>query len=218
MGREQNMKKRVCCILGMIWMLCMLVTVSSVNVNAATKSESINASVKNFMKQAQKLRIKGIRSRIVDLGDYDVVYDSSNQSSEMYNYYKKCAKKMTYKVVSKKKKNKNTYEVKLRITYVNSYQFTENLVTEITNDMLSGKIDLDKLMEMSDKEILQYTNSLIRTADQSAKTTKYRKQTIKLKFIKKGNKWKVKKMTKALDNVLEANVPASFEKLSSGLY
>ena len=91
-------------------------------------------------------------------------------------------------------------------------------MTNISNDMLSGKMDLEKMLEMTEKQLMKYMNSVVRRSAASVKKTAYRTQTIKVTFVKKGTKWKVKKMTKALDNVLQANVPVSMEKLANSLY
>lgn len=215
------MKKRKCCWPGILFMLLFMLPICGVNANAASKKikkETLNTSVKNFMKQAKAFNLKGIRSRVADFGEYELVYTTQSSGDAMYKYYKKCAKKMTYKVLSKQKKDKNTYVVKLRVRYVNSRQFTEKLVEKMSNDMLSGKLEIEKMLEMSEKELLKYANSLVRYADKSVKKTKYRTQTIKITFVRKGNKWKVKKMTRSLDNVLEANVPASLEKMMGDLF
>ena len=213
------MKKRLICLMTAFMLMVTAFSVGTLEVHAA-KQETLSTSVKQFMKYAKAFHIKGIRSRVADLGEYDMIYDTANASSadEMYKYYKKCAKKMKWKVVSKKKRNKTTVDVKFKIRYVNSKQFTENLMTNISNDMLSGKMDLEKMLEMTEKQLMKYMNSVVRRSAASVKKTAYRTQTIKVTFVKKGTKWKVKKMTKALDNVLQANVPVSMEKLANSLY
>lgn len=208
------MKKKFCYLFSLMLLFTLFLSGPVRHVEAASKQESLNTSVKTFMKHSKNFNLKGIRSYVNSFGIYKMTYSSIDMdNNEMYRYLKKCNKKMTYKVVSKKQ-NKKTATVKLKIKYVNSYQFTEKLTENMVNDILSGTIDPET---MTEEEMLQYVNKLVKKAQASVTKTKYRTQTITLKFIKKGKKWKVKKMTKALDNILEANIPYSLEKLLASL-
>lgn len=202
------MKRKLCYILSFILFLSLTVPISIPQVAAAQKQESLNTSVKRFMRYSKDFNLKGIRSYVVSFGKYKDTYYVTTKNNEFYNYFKKCNKRMTYRVLSKKQK-KNAATVKLKIKYIDSYEFTENLYYRILIDALSGT-DVDK---MTDAQLAKYINSVVRTSAAGVAKRKYRTQTITLNFVKKDKKWKIKKMTKALDNILQANYPDSCKKV-----
>ena len=197
--------KKLCFILIMSLSLSLLAPISANQVEAAQKQESLTTSIKKFMRYSKDFNLKGIRSYVVSFGKYKDTYYMPTKNNEFYKYFKKCNKKMTYKIISKKQK-KSTATVKLKIRYVNSYEFTENFYYRILIDTITGKADTDK---MSDAALTKYINSVIRSSAAGVSKTKFRTQTITLSFIKKDKKWKIKKMNKTLDNILQANHPHS---------
>lgn len=203
------MKKKLYYLFVFILFLSLLFPTSISHVEAAQKQESLNTSIKKIMKYSKDFNLKGIQSYTVSFGKYKSTYYMKTKNNELYNYFKKCNKKMTYKIVSKKQR-KNTATIKLKIRYVDSYEFTENFYYRLFIDSISGRVDLDNMSEaQSDK----YANSVVRTSAAGVAKTKYRTQTISLELIKKDKKWKIKKMTKAFDNILQANFPYSSEKI-----
>lgn len=209
-------KKKICALFAAFVMLFFTMILFSSDVSAK-KQQSLNTSVKNFMKYARAFHLKGIRSSVDSFGNYGLLYYTDvDNKDEMYKYYKKCARKMTYKILSKKQ-GKKTAVVKVKVRYVNSYRFTQSMVDKLSDDLIYGKIDTDDLLNMNEKKMTPYINNLVKYSAKRSGKIKYRTQTIKLTFVKKEGKWKIKKMTKALDNVLQANIPVSLEKIVKDL-
>lgn len=178
----------------------------------AAKAQNLNASIKGFMKAAKSFDVNKMERYIYSWGKTTEIRVASQSQSHLKAYYKKCARKLNYKIISQKTKG-NTAKVKFRFNYVNAYEFVENTVMLIVKDALTG-IDVSSMLP---RELLKYSNSIYKKSGAISPIKKMRTQNVTVTFIRTGSCWKIKKMTKNLENVLAANALASAEQIQNSM-
>lgn len=191
-------------------LMLLSVIAPSVQTEAATKS--LSASEKAFLKEMREFDYKGMNKYVKDWGENGQVIPALYEVPQGKKYFAKCAKKMTCKVVSVKKKGK-VADVKVRIRYIDSEDFTLNFCVNAFYYMASGK--LDQLDTMTDKETIKLMNGIIKEAQKSTSMKHYRTQTVKIRFVKTKSCWKVQKVSNKLANIMTANFIYNLEKMST---
>ncbi len=192
-------------------------------VQAKTKTESLSTSVKAFIKAAKKMDEKQLDKYVRDWEDYsseDVKY----ALPKTYRVIKKNASKVTYKVVSKKKKG-NTATVVLQVKYPKYTKAIGRMVKALEKyyEKKYGFTDAGMGMPMpndlSQKEIEKMVSEMLDEMDtlcagQIKKCPKSgtASKKITVTFVKSGSRWVMKKMPKALANAMYCDLIRSAEK------
>ena len=172
--------------------------------DAASKKTQAKTTTKNFMKAVKKFDSKGMNKYVKSWG-YRAKPSDFNDYPYMKKYFKWTNKKLSYKILSTSVSGK-TAKVKLRVKYINSKNYTDTLF----NELISYTLTLDDLSEEDlDAVMNKCTKSAYKSAIKSKR--KYKTETVTITFGKYNGKWKIKKMSKKLENIIYANFPYCLE-------
>ena len=195
-------------------------------VQAEAKAESLNSSVKKFIRAARKLDEKQLNKYVKDWEEYSLA-EMKEMMPKTYRVIKKNASKVSYKVVSKKKKG-NTATVILRVKYPR-YTKAMSRVVKALEDYFdkkygSSNTSMEVPSDLSQKEIEKLLEEMLEEMD-TLYAREIRKgpksgtadKKIKVTFAKSGSRWVIKKMPKALANAMFCDLINSAEKAASSL-
>lgn len=193
-----NMKKKLCHLLIIALIFSCIPAISS---EAASKKSQVNSAAKGFFNATKKFNATGMNKYVKSWGKYNKPTEF-NKYPYMKKYFKWANKKLSYKILSTKVSGK-TAKVKVRVKYTDSKDFTDTAIGLIMLDLL-GREDVDKL---SDKQMTKISNKYSKIAYFNAIQSKrqYKTETVTITFGKYGKNWKIKKMTKKLENIIYAN-------------
>ena len=185
--------------------LVLLLCIGFVQDANAAKGESLDASIKNFMKYVKKVDYSGIDKYVKSWYDNNILSDIS-QMPQLESQIKKANKKMTYKVVSKKVKGKKA-TVKIKIKYLDQSEFALSMLAEEMVDIVWTGTDTST---MNEEEYYKYVDGLAEHAQEESYKDTYKTKTLTLTFVKDKNNWKLKKMTEKIENILVDNFLKSY--------
>ena len=157
------MKKIHALVMSLIMLFIVLAPAQ--NVEAAGKS--LKVSEKAFFKEMKEFDYKGMNRYVKDWGEGGQLVSAFYMVPSGKKYFAKCASKMSYRIISTKKKG-NKADVKVKFRYVNCEDFTFNFCMNAFYYMADGK--LDNLSSMSEKQLIKLVNGII---DKSQKDTKF---------------------------------------------
>ncbi len=191
------MKKKLCYLLTVVLLFS---CIFSTTAEAASKKSQVKTTTKKFMKTIKKFDSNGINKYVKSWGARSNP-EEFNSAPYMKKYFKWTNKKLTYKILSTKVSGK-TAKVKVRVKYVNSKNFTEELLGLSIMDFMNNP-------DISDQEAEAIIKKHSKTAYQHAikKSRKYKTKTVTLTYGKYDGKWKIKKMSKNLENIIYADFP-----------
>lgn len=192
------MKKKLCHLLIIALIFSCIPAISS---EAASKKSQVNSATKGFFNATKTFNATGINKYVKSWGKYSTP-EGYNALPYMKKYFKWANKKLSYKILSTKVSGK-TAKVKVRVKYTNSKDFTDTLYGLLVLDLMGR----DNPENMSDKETIKLFKKYSKIAYYSAIKSKrqYKTETITITFGKYGKNWKIKKMTKKLENIIYAN-------------
>ncbi|HCT92831.1 MAG TPA: hypothetical protein DF613_15845 [Lachnospiraceae bacterium] len=190
-------------------------------VHAKTKTESLNTSVKAFVKAAKEMDEKQLSKYVKNWDEYSLE-SAKKIMPKFYRVVKKNASKVTYKVVSKKVKG-NTATVVLQVKYPKYTKAINRMVKALKKyyekKYGSADMNMDVPNDLSEAEIQKLVNEMMSEMDAvCAKAVKdcpksgMATKKIKVIFVKSGSRWVVKEMPKSLANALFCDLIASSEK------
>ena len=115
------MKKIHALVMSLIMLFIVLAPAQ--NVEAAGKS--LKVSEKAFFKEMKEFDYKGMNRYVKDWGEGGQLVSAFYMVPSGKKYFAKCASKMSYRIISTKKKG-NKADVKVKFRYVNCEDFTFN--------------------------------------------------------------------------------------------
>ncbi len=194
------MKKKLCYLLIIALIFSCIPVISS---EAASKKSQVNSAVKGFLNATKKFDANKMNKYVKSWGKCTKP-STYNSTPYMKKYFKWANKKLSYKILSTKASGK-TAKVKVRVKYTNSKEFTDTFYGLLVLDLM-GRDNPDKL---SDKQTLNLFNKYSKIAyfDAIKSKRKYKTETITITLGKYGKNWKIKKMSKRLENIIYANYP-----------
>lgn len=198
------MKKKLCHLLIIALIFSCLPVIST---EAASKKSQVNSATKGFFNATKKFDANKMNKYVKSWGKCTKPKELS-ESPYFKKYLKWANKKLSYKILSTKASGK-TAKVKVRVKYTNSKEFTDTLYGLLVVDLM-GQGDLDKI---SDKQMLKLINKYSKIAYFGAIKSKrqYKTETVTITLGKYGKSWKIKKMSKKLENIIYANFPYSMD-------
>ncbi len=202
------MKKIYAILLTVIMLFCVLAPVQ--NVEAAGKS--LKASEKAFFKEMKRFDYKGMNSYVKSWGDNGQIVPAFYMVPNGRKYFSKCAKKMSYRIISTKRKG-NKADVKVKFRYVSCEDFTFNFCMNAFYYMADGKFD--GLSAMSDKKLIKLVDQIIRDSQKGTKLNRFKTKTITIRFVKTKKCWKVEKVSNKLADIMMANFASNLESLAT---
>lgn len=202
------MKRFHAVILSLIMLFAVVAPVQ--NVEAAGKS--LKASEKAFFKEMKEFDYKGMKRYVKDWGDNGQIVPAFYMVPNGRKYFAQCASKMSYKIISTKKKG-NKADVKVKFRYVNCDDFTLNFCMNAFYYMADGK--LDGLSSMSDKQVIQLVNKIMGESQKDTKMNHFKTKTVTIRFVKAKKCWKVQKVSDKLADVMLANFASNLQNLAT---
>lgn len=199
-------------IYALVMSLIMLFTVLAPVQNVEAAGKSLKASEKAFFKEMKEFDYKGMNRYVKDWGENGQLVPAFYAVPNGRKYFSKCASKMTYRIISTKKKG-NKADVKVKFRYVNCEDFTLNFCVNAFYYMADGK--LDDLSSMSEKKIMKLVNGIIGDSQKGTKFNRFKTKTITIRFVKAKNCWKVQKVSDKLADVMMANFASNLQSLSN---
>ena len=173
----------------LVMSLIMLFTVLAPAQNVEAAGKSLKVSEKAFFKEMKEFDYKGMNRYVKDWGEGGQFVSAFYMVPSGKKYFAKCASKMSYRIISTKKKG-NKADVKVKFRYVNCEDFTFNFCMNAFYYMADGK--LDNLSSMSEKQVIKLVN-----------------------FVKAKNCWKVQKVSDKLADVMMANFASNLQNLAT---
>lgn len=126
-------------------------------------------------------------------------YNTATKYKEVKNYLKNT--EFTYKIKKKKNINKKKYVLTVKFRYEDSKKFLDKYGECVAGGVFRGEIDDNTPPKQQEK----YINKYLKEAATSYKPS-YSNKTLKLTFVKKGNKWMLESVPAALEDVIYANM------------
>ena len=139
----------------LVMSLIMLFTVLAPAQNVEAAGKSLKVSEKAFFKEMKEFDYKGMNRYVKDWGEGGQFVSVFYMVPSGKKYFAKCASKMSYRIISTKKKG-NKADVKVKFRYVNCEDFTFNFCMNAFYYMADGK--LDNLSSMSEKQVIKLVN------------------------------------------------------------
>lgn len=202
------MKKIHALMMSLIMLFVVLAPVQ--NVEAAGKS--LKASEKAFFKEMKEFDYKGMNRYVKDWGEGGQLVPAFYMVPSGRKYFAKCASKMSYRIISTKKKG-NKADVKVKFRYVNCEDFTFNFCMNAFYYMADGK--LDDLSSLSEKQVIKLVNGIIDKSQKGTKLNHFKTKTVTIRFVKAKNCWKVQKVSDKLADVMMANFASNLQDLAT---
>ena len=202
------MKKIQALMMSLIMLFVVLAPVQ--NVEAAGKS--LKASEKAFFKEMKEFDYKGMNRYVKDWGEGGQLVPAFYMVPSGRKYFAKCASKMSYRIISTKKKG-NKADVKVKFRYVNCEDFTFNFCMNAFYYMADGK--LDDLSSLSEKQVIKLVNGIIDKSQKGTKLNHFKTKTVTIRFVKAKNCWKVQKVSDKLADVMMANFASNLQNLAT---
>ena len=198
------MKKKLCYLLIIALVLSCL---PAINSEAASKKSQVNSATKGFFNATKKFDVNKMNKYVKSWGKCTKPKMLS-KSTYLKKYFKWANKKLSYKILSTKVSWK-TAKVKVRVKYTNSKKFTDTFYGLLVVDLM-GRENPDKI---SDKQMTKLCNKYAKIAYLNAIKSKrqYKTETVTITLGKYGKSWKIKKMSKKLENIIYANFPYSMD-------
>ena len=196
----------------LVMSLIMLFTVLAPVQNVEAAGKSLKASEKAFFKEMKEFDYKGMNRYVKDWGEAGQLVPAFYAVPNGKKYFSKCAKKMSYRIISTKKKG-NKVDVKVKFRYISCDDFTFNFCLNAFYYMADGK--LDNLSSMSDKKIIKLVNQIISESQKGTKLNHFKTKTVTIRFVKTKNCWKVEKVSDKLADVMMANFASNLQNLAT---
>ena len=165
------MKKIHALVMSLIMLFIVLAPAQ--NVEAAGKS--LKVSEKAFFKEMKEFDYKGMNRYVKDWGEGGQLVSAFYMVPSGKKYFAKCASKMSYRIISTKKKG-NKADVKVKFRYVNCEDFTFNFCMNAFYYMADGK--LDNLSSMSEKQVIKLVNGIIDKSQKDTKFNRFKTKTV----------------------------------------
>ena len=190
----------------------MLFTVLAPAQNVEAAGKSLKVSEKAFFKEMKEFDYKGMNRYVKDWGEGGQFVSAFYMVPSGKKYFAKCASKMSYRIISTKKKG-NKADVKVKFRYVNCEDFTFNFCMNAFYYMADGK--LDNLSSMSEKQVIKLVNGIIDKSQKDTKFNRFKTKTVTIRFVKAKNCWKVQKVSDKLADVMMANFASNLQNLAT---
>ena len=184
----------------LVMSLIMLFTVLAPAQNVEAAGKSLKVSEKAFFKEMKEFDYKGMNRYVKDWGEGGQLVSAFYMVPSGKKYFAKCASKMSYRIISTKKKG-NKADVKVKFRYVNC------------DYMADGK--LDNLSSMSEKQLIKLVNGIIDKSQKDTKFNRFKTKTVTIRFVKAKNCWKVQKVSDKLADVMMANFASNLQNLAT---
>jgi len=169
-------------------------------------------AAKAFFKEMKEFDYKGMNRYVKDWGEGGQLVSAFYMVPSGKKYFAKCASKMSYRIISTKKKG-NKADVKVKFRYVNCEDFTFNFCMNAFYYMADGK--LDNLSSMSEKQVIKLVNGIIDKSQKDTKFNRFKTKTVTIRFVKAKNCWKVQKVSDKLADVMMANFASNLQNLAT---
>lgn len=169
----------------LVMSLIMLFTVLAPAQNVEAAGKSLKVSEKAFFKEMKEFDYKGMNRYVKDWGEGGQFVSAFYMVPSGKKYFAKCASKMSYRIISTKKKGNKA----------------------------DGK--LDNLSSMSEKQVIKLVNGIIDKSQKDTKFNRFKTKTVTIRFVKAKNCWKVQKVSDKLADVMMANFASNLQNLAT---
>jgi len=207
------MKRKFCVFVAMVTILSFSGCEKKINFNFGS-SNDIEKTTEEFMEAAKNSDVEKMKSLVDDekaFDDYRPSADekeSDNETEEKMvktfeEYEDECAKKITYEI---KDKNEDEKTVTLKCKYIDSKEFVKIFMNESIKAM--AKVPFDSKTKEADLD------KAFDTAYENAKKNindTFIESEVKLDFVEKDDKLKIKEISKDFSKVLTANMEEAFK-------